>query len=182
MDVFGLISPAMRRTSAHPEHVPVPTTATKPASRCVAFLFLLLANVACGGDDADDPGDPAEARAAAAVVEQFGGRLVYVSLLAPGAQLQESIRAQYEPYVTNLLMSAWLTDPYSAPGREASSPWPDRVEVSGARRIRRGEYEVRGDVVYVTSIGEEGLLREPVAAVVVQGQDDAWRITEWREL
>lgn len=163
-------------------------TSMRPNRRQTALLAgaLLLAG-AC-----EEPRSQAEVSAAAAtdsaavtaVVHRFGGRLAHVSLLAPRDQLSGRIRSEYGPSVTLLLLSAWLSDPSTAPGREASSPWPDRIEVREARRVRVGQYRVEGDVVYVTSVAADSsdvALRQPVTIGVVQGDDGQWRITEWAD-
>lgn len=128
-----------------------------------------------GGPGVSDPA----ARAAADLVRRFGGRLSRVSLLAPPAELRRSIRDAYGPFVTAPLLEAWLRDPSTAPGREVSSPWPDRIEVRAVRRVGPGEYEVTGDVVYVTSVEAAGggaARRERVALAVVRAGDGEWRI------
>ena len=129
-----------------------------------------------GGEDA---GERAAQSAAVDLVRRFGERLGHVSLLAPPGALREEIRAQYGPLVTPALLEAWLQDPSSAPGRETSSPWPDRIEVRGARRVRPDAVEVTGDVVYITSVEAASggaARREPVVVTVVRGADGEWRI------
>lgn len=133
---------------------------------------------AAGGDDAA-AGERAAQAAAADLVRRFGQRLARVSLLAPPGTLREEIRAQYAPLVTPALLEAWLADPSSAPGREASSPWPDRIEVHGVRRVRPDTLEVTGDVVYSTSVEATrggAARREPVVVTVVRGAAGEWRI------
>lgn len=124
--------------------------------------------------------------AAANVVERFGKRMAGVPLLAPREALLREIRTRYGPLVTPTLLDAWLRDPGSAPGRQASSPWPDRIEVRGVQRTGADIYEVTGDVVYVTSVevarGSGAAAREGVALTVVRGDDDLWRIAEYREV
>lgn len=135
------------------------------------------AGVAGGNGGAAD--ERAAQAAAADVVRRFGQRLARVSLLAPPGTLREEIRAQYAPLVTPALLEAWLADPSSAPGREVSSPWPDRIEVRDVRRIRPDALEVTGDVVYSTSVEATrggAARREPVVVTVVRGEDGEWRI------
>ncbi|HEY8469808.1 MAG TPA: hypothetical protein VIL18_09200 [Longimicrobiales bacterium] len=130
-----------------------------------------------GGDGAAD--ERAAQTAAADLVRRFGQRLARVSLLAPPGAVREAIRAQYGPFVTPALLEAWLEDPSSAPGREVSSPWPDRIEVRGVRRVRPDALEVTGDVVYITSVeaaSGRAAHREPVTVTVVRGADGEWRI------
>lgn len=133
------------------------------------------------GDGGGTGGGAAEERAAHAaadLVRRFGQRLARVSLLAPPATLREEIRAQYAPFVTPALLESWLANPSSAPGRDVSSPWPDRIEVRDVRRIRPDALEVTGDVVYVTSVEAAGgaAHREPVVVTVVRGEGGEMRI------
>jgi hypothetical protein len=133
-------------------------------------------SAAVGAGDADERAAQA---AAADLVRRFGQRLARVSLLAPPGTLRDEIRAQYAPLVTPSLLESWLADPSSAPGREASSPWPDHIEVRGVRRVRPDALEVTGDVVYTTSVEETrggAARREPVVVTVVRGADGKWRI------
>ena len=153
------------------------TNSPSAPRRAIALLLLAVALTACG----DPPEDPADAAAATTVVEQFVGRLVYVPLDASAEPLREAIRTQYSAYVTNILLSSWLAEPYSAPGRESTTTWVDRFQSTATQRLRPGAYEVSGELLYVVTVGEEPVLREAVTAVVVQGQDDVWRISEWRE-
>jgi len=130
-----------------------------------------------GNDGASD--ERAAQAAAADLVRRFGQRLARVSLLAPPATLREEIRAQYAPLVTPALLEAWLEDPASAPGREVSSPWPDRIEVHDVRRVRPDALEVTGDVVYTTSVEATGggaARRAPVVVAVVRAEGGEWRI------
>jgi len=132
---------------------------------------------AAGGDDGDEL-----AAHAADLVRRFGQRLARVSLLAPAATLREQIRAEYAPLVTPELLESWLADPSTAPGRDVSSPWPDRIEVRDVRRVRPDTVEVTGDVVYVTSVeaGRGGAAhREPVRTTVVRTADGDWRIARF---
>jgi hypothetical protein len=124
------------------------------------------------------------ARPAAIALARFGERLARVSLLAPPDVLDESLRSEFGPYVTQQLLDAWLAEPESAPGRVVSSPWPDRIEVTAAQPLDRNAYEVSGEVVLVTSAevergsGEVG--RFPVTARVERTADGVWLIAGWR--
>lgn len=114
----------------------------------------------------------------AAVVGRFGEGLARVSLLAPVDTVRRELRAAFGSLVTRKLLDAWLAAPGSAPGRAASSPWPDRIVIRRARRIAPNEYRVEGDVVYVTSVekarGGAGA-RKPVTLRIVRAEG-GWRI------
>jgi hypothetical protein len=104
-----------------------------------------------------------------------------VSLLAPPDALRGQIEAEYAPFVTPELLAAWLADPAGAPGRQVSSPWPERIEV---REVvpQEGGYRVTGEVVYVTGVEQAAggaARREPVAMTVVPGTGGGWRIASY---
>ena len=118
----------------------------------------------------------------AALVGALGGQLASVSLLAPPDVLSREMRAQYSGYVTESLLESWLQQPYAAPGRRVSSPWPARIDVTDVQIMEDGGYEVIGDVVYLTSeeLARGGSAsRESVAVTVVRG-GNGFRIAGWQ--
>lgn len=115
-----------------------------------------------------------DASAARAIVEQFGLRLKDVSLLAPNAG--ESIRAKYAGLVDERLLEQWVATPAIAPGRQVSSPWPDRIEVTDVSE-NTGRARINGSIVEVTSTGEAGRL--PVR-ITLEKSNAGWRITEYQ--
>ena len=146
-------------------------------ARRAALLALVLLLAACEPSEEEQ----AASRAAAIeVVESFGTRLVHVNLGADSVgPITNAIRENYGPYVTTLLLGGWMSDPGSAPGRETPSPWPARIEVRDAQPISRHGYDVTGDILYVTQVDGEPVLRTPIRARVLRGPDDIWRIAEW---
>lgn len=158
----------------------------KSSVRAALLALALPALPACETRSPDEVSAAAvqDSAAVVTVVQRFGERLAYVSLLAPPDQRSERIRTEYGPWVTMLLLSAWLTDPTSAPGRETSSPWPARIDVREVRPEGSRQYRVLGDVVYVTSVDADSAdvaLREPVTIGLIRGDDGSWRITQWEE-
>lgn len=139
--------------------------------------------------EADTPAPPPEAPApeiaastaeARRVVEQLGARMKNVSLLAPRATVEPSMRENYAELVDPDLLERWIEDPSTAPGRAVSSPWPERIEVENARELEAERIEVTGSIVEMTSEaagrGESG--RIPVRAVLGR-RDGRWVITSW---
>ena len=140
----------------------------------------LLALVFIGACKPSEEEQAASRTAAIEVVESFGTRLVHVNLQADSVgPITDAIRQNYGPYVTTLLLGGWLSDPGSAPGRETSNPWPSGIEVRDAQPVGRNGYDVTGDIVYVTRVDGEPVLRTPIRARVLRGPDDVWRIAEW---
>lgn len=116
------------------------------------------------------------------LVTRFGARLASVSLLSPPEVLLDLLREQYGPLVTPELLDEWLGQPSAAPGREVSSPWPDRIEVDAVTHVSGDRYRVIGELVYVTSteVTSGGAAdRQPVQLEVIRGAGGEWRIADY---
>ncbi len=153
---------------------------------CVAPRVALAATLAGGlaacRDASPDARTPAhvacDGAAVRDVVTRFGTRLQDVSLLAPDSVLAGEMRGAYAALVTDALLRSWIRHPERAPGRQVSSPWPDRIEIHAASAVGSRMCEVRGDVVYVTSAEAAGTAsREPVTLRL--RPDGGWRITAY---
>lgn len=121
-------------------------------------------------------------RAARSVVEDFGKQLKNVSLTAEPDAVRSSIADYYAPFVTQDLLRAWQEDASLAPGRDVSSPWPDRVEVTEVRPQGSG-YLVSGAEILMTSVeqssdGNAGIV--PFIAQVIR-TEEGWRIATFQE-
>lgn len=117
-----------------------------------------------------------------AVVERLGERMKDVPLLAPDSILVGEIRDAYTELVTPDLLESWISEPSRAPGREVSSPWPDRIEVRSLESAGAGACRVEGEVVYMTSteVSQGGAVsREPVTVSVEQ--DGAWLVSAFEK-
>ncbi len=111
------------------------------------------------------------------LVQRFGARLREVSLLAPDTVVSSEMRDAYAALVTPELLAAWIADPATAPGRDVSSPWPQRIDVAGVAPAEAATCLVSGEVVYVTSadtLGVAAATRARVTLTVANG--DGWRI------
>jgi hypothetical protein len=103
--------------------------------------------------------------AARTVSADFVSQLKNVPLTAETEDIRAAIERYYKPYVTEELLNQWLADPQSAPGRETSSPWPDRIFIKQV--VPQGEtYVINADVLYMTSV-EEATSEEDASGVVV---------------
>lgn len=139
---------------------------------------LVAADLTACGPDGD-----AGREAVVALVERFGARLADVPLSAPPERLRALIRESYGALVTPALLETWLASPAAAPGREVSSPWPDRIEIGSMRRVAPDRWEVAGEVVLLTSVeeargGDAG--REPVD-LEVSRTAEGWRVSAWSD-
>ena len=123
-------------------------------------------------------GEEAEIRA---LVDNFGKRLQLVSLLAPTAA--QDLQNQYAEFVSPTLLDAWVSDVSTAPGRMVSSPWPDRIEITGLSREAPDRYVVDGFVIEMTSMeiaSGEAANKIPVQ-LVAEKVEGRWLITEYME-
>ncbi|MFN2421307.1 MAG: hypothetical protein ABR527_08000 [Gemmatimonadota bacterium] len=57
------------------------------------------------------------------------------------------IREVYGSLVTPSLLDTWIAEPAGAPGRQVSSPWPERIEVDSMGPAGAGICQVLGEVV-----------------------------------
>ncbi|HEY0907926.1 MAG TPA: hypothetical protein VGE35_01110 [Candidatus Paceibacterota bacterium] len=93
---------------------------------------------------------PADRAAIEAFVVEFGTKLQSVSLLAPEPQLSASLGA-YAPYVSSELLAEWKASPSNGLGRETSSPYPHRIQVTSVTVNNAGDYTVDANIIDVTN-------------------------------
>ncbi len=86
------------------------------------------------------------------LVEEFGTKLQRVSLQAPKDIVNKSMQENYGDFVSPTLLAEWLKNPGNAPGRVLSSPWPDRIEILSLEKLSEYAYEVKGEIVEMTSM------------------------------
>jgi hypothetical protein len=137
-----------RAGSAPEAKAPVPTTAPEPAAKGLAPID---------------------------VVAEFGRRMKLVSTAAPAPAAAAAIREHYAGLAAPELLEQWASSPATAPGREVSSPWPERIEVLSSSQSGF-ESDVDAILVEVTSTGEAG--RRPVRLRLAD-HDGTWLITRW---
>lgn len=117
-------------------------------------------------------------RAVSDTVQGFGGVLKNVSLFSRSAA--KDIEETYKTFLSPELLALWKEDPSRAIGRFTSSPWPDRIEITGIRKSDSGSYEVTGNIIEITSIEEvQGGIaaKRPITLSLVKS-DGKWLITE----
>ena len=77
------------------------------------------------------------------------------------------------------LLKEWQNDPQKAPGRVVSSPWPDRIEILSIVKLPDSSYEVKGDIIEVTSVemaNGGAAARRPITLTVGK-IENRWLIT-----
>ena len=114
------------------------------------------------------------------MVKGFGEKLKMVSLLAPEDMVKDSIKEYYGEFVSPELLEKWLNDPAKAPGRTISSPWPERIDIISAEKLSDTEYEVKGNIIKVTSVelAEGGIAASRPAKFLVRNIDGKWLIDD----
>jgi hypothetical protein len=149
----------------------------------VVILMLSLSLLGCGQEKKDQqgtsqPNETAVKQTVSKLVEDFGGKLKMVSLLAPQDTVKQSMQENYANYVTPDLLSKWQKEPDNAPGRVSSSPWPDRIEIKSVQKLSVDRYEVKGEIIEITSteVGtDKSAARRPITCTVKK-LAAGWRI------
>lgn len=89
--------------------------------------------------------------AVTSLIENFGGKLQTVSLLAPKDIVNKSIQENYSDFISPTLLAKWQSDPQNAPGRLTSSPWPDHIKIESIKEVSENEYKVKGKIIEITN-------------------------------
>jgi hypothetical protein len=112
-------------------------------------------------------------------VSQFGTLLQKVSL--QGADVKNTIGEYYSPYVAASLLSQWEANPVAAPGRAASSSWPDRIQVNNMTQGRDGSYTVNGTIIEMSSkeAAKGGTAGQYPVTLTLVKSGDQWLITSF---
>ena len=120
----------------------------------------------------------AEKKDVISLVESFGKKLQMVSLLAPEELVRKSMKEHYAEFVTPALLEAWLKNPQNAPGRQSSSPWPDRIEVQQVEKLSDDAYQVKGVIIEITSaeLQHGGAAAKRPITLTVRKTGDRWLI------
>ena len=111
------------------------------------------------------------------LIEDFGSRLQRVSLLSPIDVLEKSMKESYGDFVSQTLLEKWIKDPENAPGRRTSSPWPDRIEIQSIEKLSEEEYEIKGNIIEITSSKEDKAIHIPIK-LNVKKIEDKWVIDD----
>lgn len=117
-------------------------------------------------------------KAVSSVVEDFGKKLQMVSLLAPADILNKSMQENYAGLVSPELLEKWQNDPRNAPGRMVSSPWPDRIDILAIEKSSEGSYEVKGEIVEITSdeVEHGGFAAKRPISLILKKIENRWLI------
>ncbi len=156
--------------------------------RAYALIFVMVLGLSVVGCVARRPNTSPETKpphpsvedeiAIGRLVSDFGSRLQSVSLLAPKGLAITSMQEQYGSYLSPTLLSRWQADPEKALGRLTSSPWPDRIEVKSTQAASAETYEVKGEIIEVTSVEKQsgGAAAKRPISLSVKRYDGRWLI------
>jgi hypothetical protein len=87
-----------------------------------------------------------------ALVENFGSKLKEVSLSSPEAVVSQEIEKAYTPFVSPSLLLELTNDSTKAPGRDVSSPWPEKIEIVSMEMLDSHTVKVKGKIILMTSV------------------------------
>ena len=88
-----------------------------------------------------------------ALVENFGLKLKEVSLSDPREKIvSQEIKQVYAPFVSAGLLSDLMNDPARSPGRDVSSPWPEKIEIVSMEKLDSHTIQVKGKIILMTSV------------------------------
>lgn len=155
---------ACERSTPAPAPIPTPTTQAQTQTETQVA-------------PAPAPTRPEATSSPSDVVKTFGERMKDVSTTAPRDAAAASIRKAYEGLVQRELIDAWIAAPEKAPGRQVSSPWPDRIEIESSS-IEGNEASVSGELVEATSTGDARRLPVQLKLALSGGK---WLITAYEE-
>ena len=115
-----------------------------------------------------------------AAVAAFAATLKMVTLSAPTSVVAQQIAQNYGPFVSPDIIAFWQKNPDAAPGRSASSPWPDRIEIQAVEDEGDGSWNVQGKVIEVTSVEVakgSGEADDYTVLMKLRNRDGKWIIT-----
>lgn len=114
------------------------------------------------------------------LIKDFGSRLQNVPLQAPKDILNKIIEENYADFVSPTLLEEWMKNPQKAPGRIASSPWPDRIEIQSIEASAKNAFEVKGEIIEITSVEKVkgGFAEKRPISLMVEKINDRWLINK----
>ena len=116
-------------------------------------------------------------------VAGLGDQLQKVPLIAPPNIVAFAMDQYYALYVHPDLLNKWKANPSEAPGRQVSSPWPDRIDVTQVTKGKNGTYVATANIVEMANgaSGQEVVGTVPIKFTLSKGID-GWQITAYEKL
>lgn len=93
---------------------------------------------------------------------------------------KESLKENYGDFVSLTLLEKWQNDPANAPGRVSSSPWPERIDIVSVEKLSDSEYEVYGNIIYMTSVEmiQGGIAGSKTVTLNIKNIEGKWLIDD----
>ena len=114
------------------------------------------------------------------VVNGLGDEVGQVSLATTSAAIAASMDEHYSLYVRPDLLEQWKANPITAPGRTATGPQPDRLNIQTVTKNADGTYSI--DAVLATrgtaQASSTALVNGTVHFVLSLGPD-GWQISQY---
>lgn len=125
--------------------------------------------------------DSSDETVVAQLVADFGSKLKKVSLLAPADIVKNSIQENYGDLVSPALLAKWQRDLQNVPGRGASSPWPERIEIVSIEKLSNSRYQIQGEIIKMTSVEmvNGGIAGKGPITLEVEKIGNRWLITAY---
>ncbi len=117
------------------------------------------------------------------VVADFGKQLRSVSVLAPPADVAAGMQKAYAAFVTPDLLESWKRAPLNAPGKRASSPSPERIDIDTIAAMGRDAFTVVGKVILLTDQERRngGIFQANPVTMTVVHRKGKWLISNYVE-
>ncbi len=130
----------------------------------------------------EQPSDNSDETAVVKLVTEFGQKLKNVSLLAPEDIVKGSIEENYNGLVSSALLAEWQNDLQNVPGRVTSSPWPERIDITGIEKLSDSRYEIKGEIIKMTSVEmvNGGVASKKPITLEAEKIDNRWLITSYQ--
>ena len=115
------------------------------------------------------------------VVTAFGASEKNVALSGTKTDLVQDITKNYGQLITAELLQQWTAAPEMAPGKKASGPWPDHIEIDAVSPQGAG-YILVGRVILVKDEAATPTVSSEIPVVIfatqVAGQ---WKVAAYQE-
>jgi hypothetical protein len=150
--------------------------------RFLIIALVLILSISLFGcvSNRNENTDESDKAVVAKLVEDFGSKLQLVSLLAPVDVVKKSMQDNYGNFVSPALLAKWESNLQDAPGRLTSSPWPDRIEILSNEKLSDNIYEVKGEIIEITSTEKEtgGVAAKRPITLTVKKIGNQWLIDD----
>lgn len=153
----------------------------------IAVGIVLLLLISVGGYFLFKPSttmQPSEAdiNAIYQIVGEFGERLkdVRVDVTASNQDKMAAVDWNLKQFITDRLYQEFAQSPTKIPGRDVSSPWPERIEIDSVQKLDAHTVKVAGNIIFMTSVemAHGGNAGETPIALTLKKVNGTWLIDD----